>query len=150
MQSIDLSNPCCVVLCNLCCVGDLDKARRKAKMAEFTSDLDTVASDVEKEASRQKRARNLVPDEDEESRNTSSRSPTPARKKLVAKKRLTMPPPPPPSLQLPACTSPVSGGLASASSQPSTSHCPSPTREAVAKRGIHLFVQYIYTCSLHV
>ena len=42
--------------CAVCCVEDMEKARRKAKLAENTSDLDTVSSDVERQVSRKKRA----------------------------------------------------------------------------------------------
>ena len=80
--------------CYLCLVDDFNKARRKAKMAEQTSDLDTVSSDTEKQVSRKKRARNWLSDDDDVE---PTDCPPKKSSRVVPKKGLLTPPPVPQS-----------------------------------------------------
>ena len=82
-------------------------ARRKAILAENTSDLDTAASDVEKMLSRKKRTRNLISDDDDVEPETTPKAHRPPGKKLRAKKELL--PLPSPPVKSPTISTPVAG-----------------------------------------
>ena len=90
-----------------CYVEDLDTARRKAILAENTSDLDTAASDVEKMLSRKKRTRNLISDDDDVEPETTPKAYRPPGKKLPAQKELL--PLPSPPVKSPTISTPVAG-----------------------------------------
>jgi len=86
----------------------LDTARRKAILAENTSDLDTAASDVEKMLSRKKRTRNLISDDDDDVEpETTPKAYRPPGKKLPAQKELL--PLPSPPVKSPTISTPVAG-----------------------------------------